>query len=68
MANNMGGMAHDLRGLRVYPEAFSAAMEICERSRPWPAEEGYVLADQVRRSSRAACAGISGEPPSEYEV
>lgn len=52
-------VARDFRDLRVYTEAFAVAMEIYDRSKGWPPEERYALTDQVRRSSRAACACIA---------
>lgn len=45
--------------LRVYRDAYSAAMEIFELSKSWPKEETYSLTDQVRRSSRSVCANIA---------
>ena len=43
------------RELRVYREAFDAAMRIFECSKQWPKEERYSLTDQIRRSSRSVC-------------
>jgi four helix bundle protein len=43
------------RELRVYQQAFEAAMRIFELSKSWPKEERYSLTDQIRRSSRAVC-------------
>jgi len=45
--------------LRVYRQAFEAAMRIFEISVEWPKEERYALTDQIRRSSRSVCANIS---------
>ena len=42
--------------LEVYQKAFSAAMQIFEFSKRFPAEEKFSLTDRIRRSSRAACA------------
>jgi four helix bundle protein len=47
------------RELRVYREAFDAAMRIFELSKQWPKEERYSLTDQVRRSSRSVCEQIA---------
>jgi four helix bundle protein len=45
--------------LRVYRQAFEAAMQIFEASAEWPKEERYALTDQIRRSSRSVCANIA---------
>lgn len=50
---------HRFDELRVYQEAFAAAMQIFEWSRHWPQEEKYALTDQIRRSSRSVCANIA---------
>lgn len=55
----MGDFVRDFKELRVYREGFSVAMELYTLSKSWPAEEGYALTDQVRRSSRAVCACIA---------
>ena len=47
------------RELRVYQQAFEAAMRIYELSKAWPAEERFSLTDQIRRSSRSVCANIA---------
>jgi four helix bundle protein len=47
------------RELRVYREAFDAAMRIFECSKEWPTEERYSLTDQIRRSSRSVCEQIA---------
>ena len=45
--------------LRVYQQAFEAAMQIFEVSSAWPKEERYALTDQIRRSSRSVCANVA---------
>lgn len=45
--------------LKVYQQAFNAAMEIYELSKIFPKEEIYSLTDQIRRSSRSVSANIS---------
>ncbi|MEN7972926.1 MAG: four helix bundle protein [Verrucomicrobiota bacterium] len=50
---------HTHRELHVYQNARSAAMEIFELTKSFPAEEKFSLTDQVRRSSRSVCANIS---------
>lgn len=46
------------RELRVYRDAFAAAMRIFELTRQFPIEEKYSMVDQMRRSSRSVCANI----------
>ena len=53
------GMVKHFRELRVYREAFDAAMRIFECSKEWPKEERYSLTDQIRRSSRSVCEQIA---------
>lgn len=45
--------------LRVYQQAFEAAMRLYSHSRAWPREERYALTNQVRRSSRSVCANVA---------
>lgn len=52
------GDIQSLRDLRVYRNAFNAAMKIFELTKSFPPEEKYSLTDQVRRSSRSVCANI----------
>src|ERR1700682_2711418 len=47
---------HDLQ---VYQKAFTAAMDLFERSKGFPREETYSLTDQIRRSSRSVCANLA---------
>jgi four helix bundle protein len=47
------------RELRVYQEAFDAAMRIFECSKTWPKEERYSMTDQIRRSSRSVCEQVA---------
>ncbi len=54
-----GGMVKHFRELRVYQDAFRAAMTIFQLSRSWPPDERYSLTDQVRRASRAVSANIA---------
>ena len=53
------GVVKHFRELRVYREAFDAAMRIFECSKGWPKEERYSLTDQIRRSSRSVCEQIA---------
>ena len=46
------------RELRVYRNAFDAAMEIFEITKSFPPEERFSLTDQIRRSSRSVCQSI----------
>ncbi len=52
-------MVKHFRELRVYRDAFDAAMRIFDCSKEWPKEERYSLTDQIRRSSRSVCEQIA---------
>ena len=52
-------MVKHFRELRVYQDAFGAAMTIFQLSRSWPQEERYALTDQIRRASRSVPANIA---------
>lgn len=54
----MAERINSYRELRVYKEAFEAAMEIFEITKKFPAEEKYSLVDQIKRSSRSVCSNI----------
>ena len=45
--------------LDVYRRAFDSAMQVFELSKSFPKEETYSLTDQIRRSSRSACANLA---------
>lgn len=45
--------------LKVYQDAFSAAMIIYEVTKSFPVDERFSLTDQIRRSSRSVCGNIS---------
>ena len=47
------------RELRVYQNAFEAAMVIFEITKSFPPEEKYSMTDQIRRSSRSVCSNIA---------
>jgi four helix bundle protein len=47
------------RDLRVYQNAFAAAMRIFEITRRFPADEKFSMVDQMRRSSRAVCSNMA---------
>ncbi len=47
------------KDLKVYQLAYEAALEIHELSKSFPQEEKYSLTDQIRRSSRSACANLA---------
>ena len=55
----MGDFAKSFRDLDVYQESLDLALEIHEFAKTLPAEEKYVLADQMRRASRSVPANIS---------
>lgn len=45
--------------LEVYQLAFDTAMQIFDVSKKFPIQEKYALTDQIRRSSRSACANLA---------
>ncbi|PYT01035.1 MAG: four helix bundle protein [Acidobacteria bacterium] len=47
------------RELRVYQNAFRAAMRIFELTKKFPAEEKWSMVDQIRRSSRSVCTNLA---------
>lgn len=47
------------KDLLVYKKAFTLAMEIFEMTKNFPKEKRYSLIDQIRRSSRSACANMA---------
>lgn len=47
------------KDLKVYQEAFSAAMEIFEMTKSFPVDEKYSLTSQIRRSSRSVCGNLA---------
>lgn len=55
----MGDFARSFRDLDVYQESLTLSLEIHEFAKGLPAEERYVLADQMRRASRSVPANIS---------
>jgi four helix bundle protein len=56
---SMGKKIINHTDLNVYQEAFEMAMQIFELSKSFPKEETYSLTDQIRRSSRSACANLA---------
>jgi four helix bundle protein len=47
------------RDLEVYQGAMEIVMSVSELSKKFPADEKYVLTDQIRRSSRSVCANLA---------
>ena len=47
------------KDLRVFQNAMNAAMKIYDLTEKFPAAEKHSLTDQLRRSSRAVCSGIT---------
>lgn len=47
------------RELRVYQNAFGAAMRIFRMTKSFPREERYSMVDQMRRSSRSVCSNLA---------
>jgi four helix bundle protein len=52
-------MVKHFRELRVYRDAFDAAMRIFVYSKTWQNEERFSLSDQIRRASRSVCGQIA---------
>lgn len=55
----MSRFAESFRDLDVYQEALALALEVHEFVKTLPAEERFVLSDQMRRASRSVAANIS---------
>ena len=55
----MAERINSYKDLRVYQNAFEAAMEIFHITKNFPSEEKYSLIDQIRRSSRSVCQNIA---------
>jgi len=47
------------RDLKVFQRSYKLALELHQASLEFPKIEQYVLADQIRRSSRSICANIA---------
>lgn len=47
------------RDLEVYQGAMEIIMRVSELTKEFPADEKYVLTDQIRRSSRSVCANLA---------
>lgn len=47
------------KDLKVYQEAFGAAMQIFEITKSFPVEVKYSLTSQIRRSSRSVCGNLA---------
>src|SRR5580693_5835346 len=52
-------MAKHFRDLEVYQGAMEIVMGVSELAKRFPADEKYVLNDQIRRSSRSICANLA---------
>jgi four helix bundle protein len=55
----MAGKIRTHCDLDVYKSAMTAAMQVFDHSKSFPAEERYSLTDQIRRSSRSVCANLA---------
>jgi hypothetical protein len=58
-------MAKDFKDLRVYEQAFEAAIQIQGLSASWPTSEQHAFTDQMRRSSRSVCSSDASSEPAE---
>ncbi|MGQ7871145.1 four helix bundle protein [Sunxiuqinia sp. sy24] len=45
--------------LKVYQEAYQAALRIHQLTQSFPTEEKHALTNQIRRSSRSVCANLA---------
>jgi four helix bundle protein len=52
-------VAKHFRDLEVYQGAMEIVMGVSELAKRFPADEKYVLSDQIRRSSRSVCANLA---------
>ena len=55
----MAQRIYSYKELKVYENAFEAAMEIFNRTNDFPRTEMYSLVDQMRRSSRSVCSNLA---------
>jgi four helix bundle protein len=55
----MTRFAKSFRDLEVYQNALALALDVHQMSKTFPADERFVLADQMRRASRSVCGNIS---------
>ena len=55
----MADRIYSYKELKVYLNAFHAAMEIFHGTKDFPRSEMYSLVDQMRRSSRSVCSNIA---------
>ena len=55
----MADRIYSYKELKVYLNAFQAAMEIFHRTKDFPRSEMYSLVDQMRRGSRSVCSNIA---------
>jgi len=55
----MGERIRSYKDLRVFHNAFEAAMDIFNLTKRFPAEEKYSMVDQIRRSSRSVCVNLA---------
>jgi four helix bundle protein len=47
------------RDLEVYQGAMEIVMSVSDLTKKFPADEKYVLSDQIRRCSRSVCANLA---------
>jgi hypothetical protein len=61
-------MAKHFRDLDVYQEAMEIVMSVSELTRTFPADEKYVLSDQIRQSSHSDAETESAETQVHLEI
>ena len=55
----MGKLVTSFRELDVYQNALNLAVDVHTLCKAFPADEKYVLSDQMRRSSRSVCGNVT---------
>ena len=57
--NTVMNIVNHFRDLEVYQGAMEIVMSVSELAKKFPADEKYVLNDQIRRSARSVCANLA---------
>src|SRR5712672_1953574 len=57
--NPVINIVNHFRDLEVYQGAMEIVLSVSELAKKFPADEKYVLNDQIRRSSRSVCANLA---------
>src|SRR6266446_6221085 len=57
--NTVMNIVKHFRDLELYQGAMEIVMSVSKLTKKFPADEKYVLSDQIRRSSRSVCANLA---------